>query len=135
MVIRARGRAAIALILLLALPGFTQPAEPEIRGALSSMAAESVLDFLDRGPGAGFEVGLDPRTSPHSLRHSFATHLLDRGANLRVVQELLGHKDIRTTMIYLHVRRPHLERTPSPLDWLPTRQLPKWEEPKDSKAS
>jgi integrase/recombinase XerC len=71
---------------------------------LSSRSIRKILDKYIR------MTGLDERTSPHTLRHSFATHLLNRGANLRIVQELLGHKHLSTTQIYTHVTTNNLKQ-------------------------
>jgi len=64
------------------------------------------------------ELGIIKRVTPHILRHSFATHLLENGTNIRIVQTLLGHKDVKTTEIYTHVMDKRLEEVISPLDQL-----------------
>jgi site-specific recombinase XerD len=65
-------------------------------------------------------AGITKRVSPHSLRHAFATHLLDTGADIRTIQVLLGHGSIRTTARYVNVSKAHVGRLKSPLDLLGT---------------
>ena len=81
---------------------------------------------------AGVKAGIKRRIYPHVLRHSYATGLLEAGVDLLTISKLLGHASFITTMVYLHCRREHLHSAPSPLDWLPVKQLPTYTPPAEN---
>lgn len=68
---------------------------------------------------AAKRAGIKKRVSPHTLRHSWATHLLENGTDLRTIQMLMGHADLRATSVYLHLSRRHLQAVANPVETLP----------------
>ena len=77
------------------------------------LTCESIEKLFAR---ARQKAGIGKHVYPHTLRHSFATHLLERGVNIRVIQRLLGHRSLRSTEIYTHVAQSYVRDTKSPLD-------------------
>lgn len=89
-------------------PELAKPSKPTAAVFLNSrggrLTRQSIHKIVAR---AGLSIGVDS-LHPHTLRHSFATHMLAGGADLRVIQEILGHSDISTTQVYTHVNRTHI---------------------------
>jgi site-specific recombinase XerD len=120
------GRERYAMLgerLLIALRAYwaaTRPPRPLLFPGADPRKPISPESVRDAVKGAVAACAFTKRVTPHVLRHSFATHLLETGTDVRVIQSLLGHASIRTTMRYAQVSRAKLAKTKSPLDVLGT---------------
>lgn len=94
------------------------PSTPGHRGVEQPISDETVWYACNR---AAAKAGIKKRIGPHTLRHSFATHTLEAGADLRTIQLLLGHRELKDTIIYLHLSRRHLHAAINPLEQIELR--------------
>ena len=85
------------------------------RDGASPLTRQAVVYACHRAMDA---AGISKNISPHTMRHSFATHLLEGGADVRTIQVLLGHRSVTTTALYTHVSQATIRKTKSPLDQL-----------------
>lgn len=85
------------------------------KGHKGQLSSRSVQKFISK---AAQKAGLEKKITPHVIRHTFATHLLDSGEGIRKIQELLGHSNLSTTQIYTHISTEELKKTKNPLDGL-----------------
>ena len=94
--------------------------------AVPRQAAEPSAERGERAkglPDGGEAIGLQKGTCTHTLRHTFATELLEAGVDLLTIQKILGHASLSTTLLYTHVRRDHLQRVAQILDLLPLEEI------------
>lgn len=102
-----------ALGILRRYVGYRRPQDWLFEGHQGHLGTGSISKIVRT---AATEAGVDKRVSPHTLRHSFATHLYEAGVDLRLIQKLLGHACLRTTLRYTHVSQAVLRKVTSPLD-------------------
>ena len=101
---------------------------PEPQGTHGTREADLRQSVWNACHEAALRAGLTKRIGPHTLRHSFATHMLEAGADLRTIQLLLGHQPLKDTALYLHLSRRHLRAAINPLDQITLRAFHKHEE-------